>query len=201
MSKSAQNCHHLQAKMPTPLLNGCCYCADIFVQYCHIDMMSPGCHGIPKTRRHIWYRRIARWWHEFGWFMDGKGLVVKWMVDEMGRSELMLLIPLMICSWSGLAGANHLLLIKSTSGNKMVQLLTARKPSWICSKENHLVMVGGLLAYAFPRLQPLQLFPIEVGQTPSLKGQARFSWWLQDSSGRYQSGDTGQISPRNSSTC
>ena len=30
--------------------------------------------------------------------MKGKGLVVKWMVDEAGRSALMLSIPLMIYS-------------------------------------------------------------------------------------------------------
>ena len=38
--------------------------------------------------------------------MDEKGLVVKWMVDEAGRSALMSPIPLMICSSSGLAGSD-----------------------------------------------------------------------------------------------
>ena len=57
--------------------------------------------------------------------------------------------------------------------NKKVQLLIAPKPSWTCSKEKKLFCdVGGLLASAFPWLQPLQLFSVGVGQTPSLKGQA-----------------------------
>ncbi len=38
--------------------------------------------------------------------MDGKGLVVKWMMEEAGRSALMSLILFMICSQSGLAGSN-----------------------------------------------------------------------------------------------
>ncbi len=61
--------------------------------------MSPGCHSIPKTRRHIW---------------DGNGKVMTWvwlkgrkgLVEEAGSSALILLILLMICSQSGLAGSN-----------------------------------------------------------------------------------------------
>ena len=57
--------------------------------------------------------------------------------------------------------------------NKKVQLLIAPKPSWTCSKEKKLFCdIGGLLASEFPWLQPLQLFSVGVGQTPSLKGQA-----------------------------
>ena len=59
--------------------------------------------------------------------------------------------------------------------------------------KNHFVTVRGLLACAFPWLQPLQLFSVGVGQTPSLKGQADVHWWLQDSYRRYQCGDTRQI--------
>ena len=40
------------------------------------------------------------------WFMNGKRLVVKLMVDEAGKSALMLPIPLMTCLSSGLAGSN-----------------------------------------------------------------------------------------------
>ena len=86
--------------------------------------------------------------------------------------------------------------------NKKVQLLIAPKPSWTCSKEKKLFCdVGGLLASAFPWLQPLQLFSVGVGQTPSLKGQACVQWWLQDSSWRYHCADTGQIHQRNSTSC
>ena len=67
------------------------------------------------------------------------------------------------------------------------------------SRENHFLTVRGLLASAFPWLQPLQLFSVGVGQTPSLKGQARVHWWLQDSGGRYQCGNTGKIYLHNSS--
>ena len=60
--------------------------------------------------------------------MDGKALVVKWMMEEAGRSALMSPILFMICSQSGLAGAIHLSPVKSMSEKKMVQLLTAPKP-------------------------------------------------------------------------
>ena len=65
--------------------------------------------------------------------------------------------------------------------------------------KNHFVTVRGLLASVFPWLQPLQLFPVGVGQTPSLKGQACVHWWLQDNDGIYQCGDTRQIHLCNSS--
>ena len=66
-------------------------------------------------------------------------------------------------------------------------------------RKNHFVTVGGLLASAFPWLQPLYLFLVRLGQNPSLKGQACVHWWLQDSGGRYPCGNTGQIHLRNSS--
>ena len=65
-------------------------------------------------------------------------------------------------------------------------------------RKNHFVTVGGLLASAFPRLQP-QLFPVRMDLTPSLKSQARVHWWLQDSRERYQCCNTGKIHLRNSS--
>ena len=67
--------------------------------------------------------------------------------------------------------------------------------------KNNFVTVRGLLASAFPWLQPLQLFPMGVCQTPRLKGQARVHLWLQDSDGRYQCGNIGQIHLCNSSNC
>ena len=65
-------------------------------------------------------------------------------------------------------------------------------------RKNHFVTVGSFLASAFPWLQPLQL-SVGVGQTPSLKCQACIHWWPQNSGGRYQCSDTGQIHLRNSS--
>ena len=65
--------------------------------------------------------------------------------------------------------------------------------------KNHFVTVRVLLASAFPWLQPLQVFPMGVGQTPRLKGQARVHSWLQDSDGIYQCGNIGQIHLCNSS--
>ena len=135
MSKSAQNCSHLLAQ--TPCTASCKWWEMVSLSPNHKiqKVTSPGCHSIPKTRRHIWDRGIERWWHELVWFMEGKGLVVKWMVDEAGRSALMLSIPLMIYSWSGPAGG-----ISSVTGQvnvwqQVAQQLSAPKPSWTCSKE------------------------------------------------------------------
>ena len=161
------------------------------------NITSPGCNSILKTRMPIWDRGIARWWYKFVWLMDEKGLVVKWMVDGAGRSALMSPIPLMICSSSGLAGSNL-----SVTGHVNVwqQLLIALKPSWTCSKDKEsFCKCRRSFGLCIPWLQPLQLFPVGLGQTPSLKSQAPVHWWLQDSGWRYQCGNTGQIHLHNSS--
>ena len=135
MSKSAQNSHHLQAETP---------CAGFWKWWKMVspspkpkirNMTSSGCHNIPKTRRHIWDRGIERWWHELVWIMEGKGLVVKWMVDKAGRSALMSSIPLMIYSWSGPAGSNSSVTGQVNVWQQVAQQLSAPKPSWTCSKE------------------------------------------------------------------
>ena len=68
--------------------------------------------------------------------MDGKGLVVKWMVDEAGRSVLMSPILLMIYSWSDLTGSDLSNTSQVNVWQQVAQLLIAPKPSWTCSKEN-----------------------------------------------------------------
>ncbi len=73
----------------------------------------------------------AHEWKGAGSEMDGGGSKQVSNAD----SPLISPIPLIICSWSGLSRKIHLSLVKSMCGNKMVQLLTAPKPSWTCSKE------------------------------------------------------------------
>ena len=88
--------------------------------------------------------------------MDGKGLVMKWMVEEAGRSALMSSIPLIypLMIWFGW---------KQFICHRSCQCLATRwrNCSW---RLNHLVLTqrsksnfvtfGGLLASAFPWLQP-----------------------------------------------
>ncbi len=94
--------------------------------------------------------------------------------------------------------AIYLLPVRSMSGNKMAQLLIAPShPKLFQRRKTYFLTVGGLLASAFPWLQPLQLVPVGVGH--SFKGQACVHWWLQDSRGRYQCGDTEQIHLHSSS--
>ena len=195
MSKSAQNCYHLQAETP---------CAAFWESWEMVssspkpkirNMKFPGWHSIPKIKRDIWDRGKARSWHEFVWLMDGNGRMVKWIVDEAGRSALMSPIPL-ICSRSSLAGSNSSVTHQSSQCLATWWCncsLILNHPELALRRKNHFVPVGSLLASAFPWLQSLQLFRMGVGQTPSLKGQAHVHSWLEDSGGRYQCGDTGQL--------
>ena len=66
--------------------------------------------------------------------------------------------------------------------------------------KNHLAMVRGLLASAFPWWKPLRLLGVGVSQTSGLKGSI-WCWWPQDSGRRYHCSDTGQICLRKSSHC
>ena len=134
------------------------------------NVMSSGCHSIPKTRRHIWDRGIEWWWDELVWFIEGKGLGVKWMVDEAGRLALILLIPLMISHDLVLLKAFYLLLVKSMSGNKWRNSsLLLNHPELAQRWKNHFLTIGRLVASAISWLQPLQLFPMGMGQTSRVK--------------------------------
>ena len=61
--------------------------------------------------------------------------------------------------------------VKSMSVNKMAQLLTTPKTSWMSSKENPLVTVGSLLAFAIPWLQPVS-FSCGSGSNSKFEGSS-----------------------------
>ena len=106
------------------------------------------------------------WWNE--WWMKRAGQ--HWCCQYLWWSthDLVLL------------EAIHLLPVKSMSGNKWRNSsLLLNHPELAQKRKNRFVTVGGLLASAFPWLQPLQLFFCGGGSNSKFEGSSHVQLWLQ----------------------
>ena len=83
---------------------------------------------------------------------------------------------------------------------KMAQLLIAPKPSWTCSKEKKSFCdCWRSLGLCIPLTATSATFFCGGGSNSKFEGSSHVQLWLQDSSGRYQCGNIGQIHLHNSS--